>query len=183
MFTLALLISAIDFFISGDLLWGFGCLIALGILWALFFLIKYLKEKHEKKKRAPVHQIYFTPVTKPASEETRKIFAKNLTYYLQLREKTPQDLGRYMQISDEKIESWLNAQEFPNGVEKDQISRYLKISWNKLIKDTVYNDDLIKDQVFKKATLLIYMMNQMSPEDAKTAERYIELLYNQENGY
>lgn len=187
MFTIALIISAIEFFISGDLLWGFGCLIAIGVLWGIIFLIDALIEKHKRKERTPIRHVYPSPPspTKPEepTEKDRKTFSSNINYYLQLREKTPQSLEQYLRISDERLEALLNAKEFPSDEEQMKISQFLKIPWSKLMQETNHNDEAIKDNVFKKATLLIYMMSQMSDDDEKTAERYIELLYNQENGY
>lgn len=187
MISLILLFTAISHFFAGEVLLGFRNLFVIAALWILLFLIDYLKEKHEKKKRAPVCHVYPSPPSSPLkqepTEENRKIFASNLTYYLHFRGKTSQDLAWYLTIPDEKVIRWLNAKELPNENEKDQISRFLNIPWKKLTEETDHSDDAIKERAFRNAAFIIYMMDKMSLEDAKATEQYIELLYNRKNGY
>lgn len=183
MFTIALIISAIEFFISGDLLWGFGCLIAIGVLWGIIFLIDALIEKHKEKKNVPVVHVYSSPLIQESTEETRKTFSNNLNYYLRLRGKSPDALSRALQVSDNEITKWLNAEKEPENWQKSEIARYLDINIAKLDQNIDHSDIEIKERTFEKAANIYELMDQFSPEKAEATEQFVELFYNAYNGF
>lgn len=192
MITLTLLLNAVSFFIEGNILWGIGCCLAIVPVWAIYDLSEKLYQKlYEKKRTSEIHvtsstpelSYRFNPAENKATEELQNTFSQNLNYYLNFRGKTSQDLARYLNAPEEKVSRWLNAEELPNGVEQDRITLFLKIPLEKLTEEANHNDTVIKERAFRKAAFIIYMMDHMLPEDAKFTERYIELLYNQKNGY
>lgn len=90
MFTIALIISAIEFFISGDLLWGFGCLIAVGVLWGIIFLIDALIEKHKRKERELQESIEhkdesLAALEREEEEEQQRLLEQHRQLFLQAK--------------------------------------------------------------------------------------------------
>lgn len=163
--------------------------------WGIFFIIAFLISllpfvlliialigENDENNQVSIH-IISSPQPEPSTEETRKIFSNNLSYYLRLREKSPQALSRALQTSDNEVSKWLNAEKEPENWQKSEIARYLDINIAKLDQNIDHSDIEIRKRTFEKAANIYELIDQFSPEKAEAAERFVELFYNTYNGF
>ena len=70
----------------------------------------------------------------------RKIFSKNLNYYMQINGKIQDDLVRDLSLKSSTISSWCNGQKLPRMDKIALLANYFGIHFSKLIEEKTDND-------------------------------------------
>ena len=65
--------------------------------------------------------------------EIRKIFSRNLTYYLSLNNKTQKDLMNYINVSSSTVSNWCTGQKLPRMDKIQSISNWLGVQNSDLL--------------------------------------------------
>lgn len=68
-----------------------------------------------------------------STEDYKKIFSENLTYYLKLNEKTQADLYRYMNVSSATVSDWCNGKKLPRMDKIQSICNWLGLEKSDLL--------------------------------------------------
>ena len=61
-------------------------------------------------------------------DKYKKIFSKNLNYYMNLREKTQTDIVNDLDINKSAISSWCNGTRFPRMIKVELLANFLNIN-------------------------------------------------------
>lgn len=69
-----------------------------------------------------------------SEEEIRKIFSRNLTYYLGINGKNQKDLVEYMKVSSSTASNWCTGQKLPRMDKIQSISNWLGIQNSDLLE-------------------------------------------------
>lgn len=70
-----------------------------------------------------------------SKEEYRRIFSKNLSYYLELTGKNQADLCKYMGVSSATVSDWCNGKKMPRMDKIQSICNWLRIEKSDLLED------------------------------------------------
>lgn len=68
-------------------------------------------------------------------EEYKKVFSKNLLYYLELDGKSQADLCKYMNVSSATVSDWCNGKKMPRMDKIQSICNWLRIEKSDLLED------------------------------------------------
>lgn len=88
-------------------------------------------------------------------KEINRIFSKNLTYWLQERDKTQADLYKRMNVSSATASDWCNEKKIPRVDKLVVIADWLSIELSDLLEEKPFNkatfclDDLEKEIIVK----------------------------------
>lgn len=74
-----------------------------------------------------------------SDDSIKKIFAKNLNYYLQKNNKTQADLVKYIGISSSTVSNWCTAQKMPRADKIQSIANWLGIQIGDLMEEHSYS--------------------------------------------
>lgn len=121
------------------------------------------------------------------SEELRRIFSRNLAYWLEYRGKTQADLYKMAGVSSATASDWCNGKKIPRADKIVDIARWLMIELTDLMTDTRKDygeiDKLIfkvkDDEEFRKLVSDIISLKEVDYEKVK---EYVELLKNSTRG-
>lgn len=86
-----------------------------------------------------------------SEEEYKKVFARNLTYFLELNHKTQADLYKYVGVSSATASDWCNGKKMPRMDKIRSICAWLEIEQSDLLEDrakktvSYYLDDDARD--------------------------------------
>ena len=69
------------------------------------------------------------------SDNTREIFAKNLSYFLDLRGKSQIDVSRDLDVATGTVSSWVNGAKFPRVDKIQALADYLGVRMSILIEE------------------------------------------------
>lgn len=75
----------------------------------------------------------------------KKIFAKNLNYYMQIHNKDRNDICNILDIPYTTLSDWLNAKKYPRIDKIEMLSNYFKIEKSDLIENKNRDDS---DELF-----------------------------------
>lgn len=127
-----------------------------------------------------------------SEENYKKIFAKNLSYYMKKNEKTQTDLINDLGINKSAISTWINATRLPRMDKVQLLADYFGINKSDLLEerteDTGYylNPETAKvaQEVFENRDLRVLFdaARDASPEDIKTATSVLKALLAKERG-
>lgn len=70
-----------------------------------------------------------------SEQEFYKLFAKNLTYFMNLNGKTQSDISKDLQISKATVSSWANGTRVPRMDNVDLLCEYFNIKRSDLMED------------------------------------------------
>ena len=70
-----------------------------------------------------------------SEHEIRKLFAKNLNYFLDLNDKTQKDLVDYIGVSSSTVSNWCTGQKMPRMDKIQSICNWLGIEKSDLLED------------------------------------------------
>lgn len=70
-----------------------------------------------------------------SEEEIRKVFSKNLIYFLQLNNKQPVDLVNDLTIPFSTVSNWCNALKMPRMGNVEMLAKYFHIEKSDLLED------------------------------------------------
>ena len=74
-----------------------------------------------------------------SEQEFNKLFAKNLSYWLDFRNKTQLDLAKYMGVSTASVSNWCKGIKLPRMDKVDRICDYLHINHSDLMENKVHS--------------------------------------------
>lgn len=129
------------------------------------------------------------------SEETlRSIFAKNLNYYMEKRDKNQTDLYRFLNVSSATASDWCNGHKMPRADKIQSIANWLGIGIGNLMEDRnqqiddhyYLNDETrqIAQEAFENPELrtLFKVARDIPPERLKAHIDFMRKLKEQERG-
>lgn len=117
------------------------------------------------------------------AKKSKEIYTKNLIYYMELREKTPQDMQKDLGFSESKVSKWLDAKKSPNVFQSEKIAKWLDIKSINFFKDIDRSDDAVKSRAFKKAAIIFKMLDNYSPGQIEIAKNEIDSFFNYSTSY
>lgn len=89
-------------------------------------------------------------------KEINKIFSKNLTYWLQKREKTQADLYKKMNVSSATASDWCNEKKIPRVDKLVIIAKWLNIELSDLLENKGYKDVTFRVSELEKQIIVSY---------------------------
>jgi len=116
-------------------------------------------------------------------DKIKKIFAKNLKYYMNKSEKTQADLYRYIGVSSSVASAWCNGLKLPRMDKIQSIANWLNVSLSDLLEENKTNDYYLNPETKKIAQevyqnpelqILFDASKNASPEDLKLAAQMLE---------
>lgn len=121
------------------------------------------------------------------SEELRRIFSRNLIYWLEYRGKTQADLYKMAGVSSATASDWCNGKKIPRADKIVDIARWLMVELTDLMTETRNNygelDKLIfkvkDDEEFQK---FVFDILSLSKDDYEKVKEYVELLKTKGRG-
>ena len=78
-------------------------------------------------------------------EEVRRIFAKNLNYYIALNQKQQIDVAKDLGINASTLNMWCKGNSMPGPGKIRALADYLGIGWSKLTEEERMPDDEYSD--------------------------------------
>ena len=127
-----------------------------------------------------------------SEDAAKKIFAKNLKYFMELNQKKQVDLAKYLKCSTGLVSAWYNAQKMPRVNTINEICLWLHIEMADLLTDTSkeQEDGYYLNEETKKIAQAIYdnpdmrslfdMSSKMSPERLKAHLEFMKKLQDSE---
>ncbi len=123
----------------------------------------------------------------------KKIFSKNLKYYMDVNGKTQIDIIKDLGVNKSAISTWCNGTRLPRMDKVDMLAKYLNCKRSDLIEeknesDTSYylNDKTkkIAQEIYenKELGLLFDAARTAEPEDLKTVHTMLTALKRKEKG-
>ena len=102
------------------------------------------------------------------NEEDRKIFARNLRYYMRRDKITGIALAKYMGVSSATVSDWMNAKKMPRVDKLKSLSHFFHIDMTDLTEDKDYYVEIPE---------ILQRYNELNEENQiKLLDRAIELV-------
>lgn len=102
------------------------------------------------------------------NEEDRKIFARNLRYYMRRDKITGIALAKYMEVSSATVSDWMNAKKMPRVDKLKSLSHFFHIDMTDLTEDKDYYVEIPE---------ILQRYNELNEENQiKLLDRAIELV-------
>lgn len=123
-----------------------------------------------------------------AEEEYKKIFSKNLRYYMQKNGKTQTDLMKDLKISSSTLSNWCTGLKLPRMDKVQMLADYFKINKSDLIEDKSESNDAhyylndetreIAQEVFENPELrsLFHVARDIDPEELRAHIEFMKKL-------
>lgn len=123
-----------------------------------------------------------------AEEEYKKIFSKNLRYYMQKNGKTQTDLMKDLKISSSTLSNWCTGLKLPRMDKVQMLADYFKINKSDLIEDKSESNDEhyylndetreIAQEVFENPELrsLFHVAKDIDPEELRAHIEFMKKL-------
>lgn len=130
-----------------------------------------------------------------SEKEFNEVFAKNLNYFLELNNKSQQDLANYIGVSAATVSNWCKAIKSPRMNKVDMMCTYFKLKRSDLMEDRsdkqednyYINEETreIAQEIYDNPDLksLFDMSRNMSPERLKAHLQFMQNLQDTENNY
>lgn len=115
-----------------------------------------------------------------SEDESRKIFSKNLRYFMNLNNVTQNDLMNDLDLPSATVSSWVNGVRLPRMEKIQMLSNYFGINAASLINDweNDYHESLISNNT--KATLF-FGIDELSNEEIEEVRLFIEFIKSKRN--
>ena len=112
-------------------------------------------------------------------EEQRKIFAKNLRYYLDLNNMQQKELAHILGIQPSTITNWLKQTAMPQVSTIQKIADYFRIGKSDLVDDKLDGDTDLDARIISDTRMvnMIKMFYSLSVADREAIEQIITSLY------
>lgn len=130
-----------------------------------------------------------------SEKEFNEVFAKNLNYFLELNNKSQQDLANYIGVSAATVSNWCKGIKLPRMNKVDMMCTYFKLKRSDLMEDRTdkqednyyINEETreIAQEIYDNPDLksLFDMSRNMSPERLKAHLQFMQNLHDAENNY
>ena len=106
-----------------------------------------------------------------SDEIFKKIFSKNLQYYMELTGKTQTDIINDLGFDKSAVSTWVKGTRLPRMDKVDALAKYFGIMRSNLIEDRVSD---LSSELSDKETELIDLFRLLDPEDRAEALGYIK---------
>lgn len=128
-----------------------------------------------------------------SDHEFNKLFARNLTYFMNLNKKNQTNLSKDLQISKATISSWCNGTRIPRMDKIDILCNYFNIQRSDLMEDNINKQEqnyYFNEDIRKMAQCLIEnpdyqnlfnIIKKSSQEDIEFVTQMAKRLANNEN--
>ncbi len=112
-------------------------------------------------------------------EEQRRIFAKNLRYYLDLNNMQQKELASVLEIQPSTITNWLKQTAMPQVSTIQKIADYFRIGKSDLVDEKLDNDSELDARIISDVRIvnMIKMFYSLSVADREAIEQIITSLY------
>lgn len=125
-----------------------------------------------------------------SEQDFYKLFARNLTYFMNLNQKTQADISRDLEISKATVSSWVNGTRVPRMDKVDMLCDYFNIKRSDLMEDKSEKQDnsyyydkesaeaaqfLFENPEYK---VLFDASRKVKPEDIQFVKEMIERVSN-----
>lgn len=112
-------------------------------------------------------------------EEQRRIFAKNLRYYLNLNNMQQKELASVLEIQPSTITNWLKQTAMPQVSTIQKIADYFRIGKSDLVDEKLDNDSELDARIISDVRIvnMIKMFYSLSVADREAIEQIITSLY------
>ena len=112
-------------------------------------------------------------------EEQKRIFAKNLNYYISVNDKKQNEIARDLDINASTLNMWCKGNAFPSVGKIQKLADYFKIGKSDLIDEKLDSDPKLDARILADTELmnLIKKYIHLSIEDRKAISQIIESLY------
>ena len=124
----------------------------------------------------------------------KKIFSKNLRYYMELHGKSQTDLINDLHVNRSAVSTWCNGTRLPRMDKVDMLAKYFNIKRSDLIEDKKDTEDntyylnpetsKIAQEIYdnKELSLLFDAARDADPEDLQTVHSMLMALKRKEMG-
>lgn len=117
------------------------------------------------------------PIT---DEEQRRIFSKNLAYFLSINEMQQKDLAKILDVQPSTVSNWIKQTSMPPVSTIQKIADYFRIGKSDLVDEKLEDDPTIDVKILTDTRLLemIKMYYSLSVSDREIIEKLIISLYD-----
>lgn len=112
--------------------------------------------------------------------EYKLIFSKNLKYYLQLNNKSQQDLVKDLGLSSSTVSNWYTGLKLPRMNKIEMLANYFGINKSDLLEDKSLNIKKNKNTLTKEEIELLENYNKLDNKDKCKIIDYVTLLSSQD---
>lgn len=129
-----------------------------------------------------------------SEDEYRKIFSKNLTYFMSLNNKTQIDIINDLGFNKSAVSTWCNGTRLPRMDKVDALAKYFGINRSDLIENRVHQQGSgyytnletakVAQEIFENKELraLFDVQRNMEPDDLKALHNMALALKRKERG-
>lgn len=111
-------------------------------------------------------------------EQQKKIFAKNLSYYIDLNQKQKKELAKHLGISSSTISMWLSEKNMPPVSTIQKIADYFMIGKSDLVDEKLDSNPEFDARLLNntEAMKMVQKFLKLPVDDRKIIEQLIEHL-------
>lgn len=129
-----------------------------------------------------------------SEEDYKKIFSKNLNYFMELNDKTQIDIINDLGFNKSSVSTWCNGTRLPRMDKVDALARYFGIKRSDLIEDKTPNQNngyylnketaKVAQEIFENKDLRVLFdaARDASPDDLRTTYDMLMALKRKERG-
>ena len=116
-------------------------------------------------------------------EEQKKVFSKNLKYYLEINEMQQKDFAKIIGVQPSTVSNWLNLTAMPQVSTIQKIADYFRIGKSDLVDDKLDSDPNFDARIIADTRIvnMIKMFYSLSVSDREAIEQIITSLYEKSN--
>lgn len=118
------------------------------------------------------------------NSDQKRIFAKNLNYYISLNGKQQNEVAKDLGIKASTLNMWCKGNSFPGMGKVQALADYFKIGKSDLIDDKLDSDPEVDARILAdtEATDMIKKFYCLSVKDREAIRQIIESLYSKGKG-
>lgn len=129
-----------------------------------------------------------------SEEDYKKIFSKNLNYFMELNDKTQIDIINDLGFNKSSVSTWCNGTRLPRMDKVDALARYFGVKRSDLIEDKTPNQNngyylnketaKVAQEIFENKDLRVLFdaARDASPDDLRTTYDMLMALKRKERG-
>lgn len=113
-------------------------------------------------------------------DEQKRIFSKNLSYYLSVNNMQQKDLAKILNVQPSSVTNWIKRTSMPQVSTIQKIADYFKIGKSDLVDEKLDSDPYLDARIVSDVRLInmIKMFYSLSIADREAIEQIITSLYS-----
>lgn len=113
-------------------------------------------------------------------EQQKKIFSKNLNYYISINGKLQNEVAKDLGINASTLNMWCNGNSFPGIGKIQRLADYFKIGKSDLLDEKLDSDPVIDARILANVETMemIKKFYSLSVDDRNAINQIITSLYN-----